>query len=43
MYVPLWKALKPETSEKIRKQNYVGPFDAARNNVRAWRDARIMK
>lgn len=36
MYAPLWKALTPETSEKIRKGNYIRLFDAARNNVRAW-------
>ena len=26
MYAPLWKALTPETSEKIRKGNYLAPF-----------------
>ena len=41
MYQPLWKALKPETSEKIRKQNYVRLFDAARKKVRAWEAANI--
>jgi hypothetical protein len=36
MYAPFWKALKPETSEKIRKGNYIRLFDAARKKVRAW-------
>ncbi len=41
MYQPLWKALKPETSEKIRKQNYLNLFDGARTKVRAWEKANI--
>jgi predicted TIM-barrel fold metal-dependent hydrolase len=36
MYGPLWKALKAETSEKIRKGNYLRLFNAARNKVRTW-------
>ncbi|KAF2337275.1 amidohydrolase family protein [Flavobacterium daemonense] len=36
MYQPLWKELKPETSEKIRMQNYNRLFDEARKKVRAW-------
>jgi hypothetical protein len=36
MYEPLWKAIAPETSEKVRKLNYVRLFDAARKKVRAW-------
>jgi predicted TIM-barrel fold metal-dependent hydrolase len=36
MYAPLWKALTPETSEKIRKGNYVRLYDAARAKVRTW-------
>jgi predicted TIM-barrel fold metal-dependent hydrolase len=35
-YDPLWKALTPEASEKIRKGNYERLFDAARLNVRSW-------
>ena len=31
MYRPLWAALTPEASEKVRKANYVRLFDAARN------------
>jgi predicted TIM-barrel fold metal-dependent hydrolase len=41
MYQPLWKALKPETSEKIRKLNYIRLFDDARKKVRAWEQANI--
>lgn len=36
MYKPLWEALTPETSRKIRKGNYVRLFDRARKRVRAW-------
>jgi predicted TIM-barrel fold metal-dependent hydrolase len=39
MYAPLWKALTPETSEKIRKGNYARLFDEARKKVRAWESA----
>jgi predicted TIM-barrel fold metal-dependent hydrolase len=35
-YGPLWERLTPETSEKVRKGNYVRLFDAARAKVRAW-------
>jgi predicted TIM-barrel fold metal-dependent hydrolase len=41
MYAPLWKALTPETSEKIRKGNYIKLFDAARKKVRAWENKNI--
>jgi hypothetical protein len=41
MYQPLWKALKPETSEKIRKQNYIRLFDGARTKVRTWESLNI--
>lgn len=43
MYSPLWKALKPATSEKVRKGNYVKLFDDARKKVRAWEAANIKK
>jgi predicted TIM-barrel fold metal-dependent hydrolase len=43
MYAPLWKALSPEASEKIRKQNYLRLFDAARKKVRDWEAANITK
>jgi amidohydrolase family protein len=36
MYEPLWKALKPETSRKVRLGNYERLFDQARRQVRAW-------
>jgi hypothetical protein len=35
-YAPLWKALTPETSQKVRIGNYARLFDAARARVRAW-------
>jgi hypothetical protein len=40
-YDSLWKKLKPETSEKIRKGNYERLFDSARKNVRAWERANL--
>jgi predicted TIM-barrel fold metal-dependent hydrolase len=43
MYGPLWKALTPETSEKIRKGNYIRLFDEARRKVRGWEQANIKK
>jgi len=41
MYEPLWKALTPETSNKIRLANYVRLFDSARTKVRAWERANV--
>jgi len=35
-YEPLWAALAPTTSEKLRKGNYARIFDEARRRVRAW-------
>jgi predicted TIM-barrel fold metal-dependent hydrolase len=35
-YRPLWAALTPEASRKVRKGNYERLFDAARRRVRAW-------
>jgi hypothetical protein len=35
-YEPLWVALNPATSEKVRKGNYIRIFDEARRKVRAW-------
>jgi predicted TIM-barrel fold metal-dependent hydrolase len=43
MYTPLWKALSPQTSEKIRKGNYARLFDTARQKVRTWEAANIAK
>jgi hypothetical protein len=39
IYEPLWRALAPEDSEKVRKGNYERIFDAARARVRAWERA----
>jgi hypothetical protein len=39
LYAPLWKALSPEASEKVRQGNYARLFDAARSKVRAWERA----
>ncbi|WP_066408976.1 amidohydrolase family protein [Flavisolibacter tropicus] len=36
MYAPLWKALTPEASEKVRKGNYERIFNEARQKVRSW-------
>lgn len=35
-YEPLWQALKPEASRKVRRENYERLFDAARRKVRNW-------
>ena len=40
-YAPLWKALTPETSAKIRLRNYERVFDDARRKVRAWEAANV--
>jgi predicted TIM-barrel fold metal-dependent hydrolase len=39
LYAPLWAALSPETSAKVRVRNFERLFDAARRNVRAWEAA----
>jgi hypothetical protein len=36
MYAPLWQALTPAASEKVRKGNFARLFDAARTKVRSW-------
>jgi len=36
MYEPVWKALTPETSRKVRLGNYERLFDEGRRRVRAW-------
>jgi hypothetical protein len=38
-YAPLWAALTPEASIKVRKGNYERLFDEARRKVRAWEKA----
>jgi Amidohydrolase len=40
-YQLLWKALDPETSRKVRLQNYERIFDSARRNVRSWEKAHV--
>jgi len=41
MYAPLWQALTPATSEKVRLTNYTRLFDRARRDVRAWERANV--
>ncbi|MGZ3454407.1 MAG: amidohydrolase family protein [Polyangiales bacterium] len=38
-YAPLFHALSPQTSEKLRRGNYARIFDQARAKVRAWEAA----
>ena len=40
-YDPLWRALDPETSRKVRLGNYERLFDEARHRVRAWESTHI--
>jgi hypothetical protein len=35
-YAPLWRALSPAASEKVRRGNYERLFDVARRKVRVW-------
>lgn len=41
LYKPLWAALTPEASAKVRKGNYERLFDEASRKVRAWEKANI--
>lgn len=41
MYQPLWDALTPEASVKVRTGNYERLFDEARVRVRAWENAHV--
>jgi hypothetical protein len=41
MYAPLWEALTPDASQKVRLGNYERLFDAARVRVRAWEKANL--
>jgi hypothetical protein len=41
MYAPLFAALTPETSERVRKKNYERLFDEARLRVRAWEQMNV--
>ena len=38
-YRPLWDSLTPETSRKVRKENFARLFDTAAKKVRAWEKA----
>jgi hypothetical protein len=40
-YEPLWKALTPDASAKVREGNYVRLFDEARRRVRNWERTNI--
>ena len=42
-YAPLWQALTPEASYKVRLGNYQRLFDKARLDVRAWEQANVGK
>ena len=41
MYAPLWRALTPEASQKVRLGNYERLFDEGRRRVRAWEKANV--
>ena len=41
LYAPLWDALAPATSAKVRMGNYERLFDRARRQVRAWEAANV--
>jgi len=43
MYQKLWDVLTPEAKEKVTKGNYIRLFDAAREQVRAWEKANIIR
>jgi hypothetical protein len=42
-YDPLWKLLGPETSRKVRLQNYERIFDEARHKVRSWESVHVRR
>jgi hypothetical protein len=41
VYAPLWQALTPATSAKVRLKNYERVFDEGRRKVRAWEAANV--
>jgi len=41
LWDPVWKELTPEASRKVRLENYLRLFDAARARVRAWESANV--
>ena len=40
-YAPLWSALTPEASLKVRRGNYERLFDEGRRRVRQWESANV--
>jgi hypothetical protein len=42
IYAPLWAALSPQTSEKVRKTNYERIFNEARGKVRRWEQGHVL-
>ena len=40
-YEPLWKALDPEASRKVRLGNYERIFDEGRRKVRSWESTHV--
>jgi hypothetical protein len=43
MWAPVWRALTPEASLKIRKGNYERIFDEGRRRVREWEQRNVVK
>jgi hypothetical protein len=41
LWAPIFRLLTPETSRKVRLDNYVRLFDEARRRVRAWEQANV--
>jgi predicted TIM-barrel fold metal-dependent hydrolase len=41
MYDPLWAALTPDASIKVRQENYTRVFDVASKRVRAWEASQL--
>jgi predicted TIM-barrel fold metal-dependent hydrolase len=41
MWAPVWRALTPDASLKVRKSNYERIFDEGRRRVRAWEKANL--
>jgi hypothetical protein len=41
MWAPVWRALTPDASLKVRKANYERIFNEGRRRVRAWEQANL--
>ena len=41
LWAPVFQALTPEASQKVRKGNYERIFDEGRRRVRAWEKANV--